>query len=93
VRREVARGEYERVAPHHSWDSAYRVSNWLLINLPRHADHHCSANKRYQALELLPQAPRLPAGYGTMFLLALVPPLWFAVMNRRAAAAARIARP
>lgn len=92
-RREVARGEYERVAPYHSWDSAYRVSNWLLINLPRHADHHCSASKRYQGLELLPQAPRLPAGYGAMFLLALVPPLWFSVMNPRVVAAGRLAPP
>jgi alkane 1-monooxygenase len=46
VRREIGRGEYERVAPNHSWDSGYRVSSWLLINLPRHADQHCSANKR-----------------------------------------------
>jgi alkane 1-monooxygenase len=25
----------------------------------------------------------LPAGYPTMVLLALVPPLWFSVMDRR----------
>jgi alkane 1-monooxygenase len=25
----------------------------------------------------------LPAGYPTMILLALVPPIWFAVMDRR----------
>ena len=83
MRREVAPGEYERVGPQHSWDSSYRLSNWMLINLARHADHHCAAAKRYQSLELPPQAPQLPAGYGTMFLLALVPPLWFRVMNPR----------
>ena len=93
LRRQLGQGEYERVAPNHSWDSAYKVTNWLLINLARHADHHCSANKRFQALELLPQAPRLPAGYGAMFLLALVPPFWFAVMNPRVEAAGRLARP
>jgi alkane 1-monooxygenase len=87
TRREIAPGEYERIAPHHSWDSSYRVSNWMLINLARHADHHCVASKRYQSLELPAPAPQLPAGYGAMFLLALVPPLWFSVMNPRVVAA------
>jgi alkane 1-monooxygenase len=87
VRKEVAPGEYERIAPHHSWDSAYRLSNRMLINLARHSDHHCATAKRYQSLELPPHAPQLPAGYGAMFLLALVPPLWFRVMNPRALAA------
>src|SRR5438132_10114433 len=79
--------EYERVKAEHSWDSPNRISNWLLINLPRHSDHHLSAAKRYQTLELLAHAPRLPGGYGAMFLLAFVPPLWFHVMNPRVAAA------
>jgi alkane 1-monooxygenase len=87
VRTEIGPGEYERIAPNHSWDSSYRVSNWMLINLARHSDHHCAAAKRYQSLELLPQAPQLPGGYGAMFLLALVPPLWFRVMNPRIPAA------
>jgi alkane 1-monooxygenase len=86
LRRKSTSYEYERVKPEHSWDSPNRISNWLLINLPRHSDHHMSAAKRYQSLELLPHAPRLPGGYGAMFLLALVPPLWFRVMNPRVAA-------
>jgi alkane 1-monooxygenase len=87
VRREIAPGEYERIASQHSWDSSYRLSNWMLINLARHSDHHCVTAKRYQSLELLPQAPQLPGGYGVMFLLALVPPLWFRVMDPRVEAA------
>ena len=77
---------YEPVKAEDSWDSPNRVSNWLLINLPRHSDHHMSVAKRYQSLELLPHAPHLPGGYGAMFLLALVPPLWFRVMDPRVAA-------
>jgi alkane 1-monooxygenase len=84
-RQQAATGFYEPVRPEHSWDSASRVSNWLLINLPRHSDHHMSAAKRYQSLELLPHAPHLPGGYGAMFLLAMLPPLWFRVMNPRVA--------
>jgi alkane 1-monooxygenase len=88
MRKEVAPGEYERIAAHHSWDSSFRLSNWMLINLARHSDHHCAAAKRYQSLELLAQAPQLPAGYGAMLLIALMPPLWFRIMNPRARAAA-----
>jgi alkane 1-monooxygenase len=91
LRKESSPGEYERVKPEHAWDSPNRISNWLLINLPRHSDHHMTAAKRYQSLELLPHAPRLPGGYGSMFLLALLPPLWFRVMDRRVAAARSIA--
>jgi alkane 1-monooxygenase len=80
---------YEPIRPEDSWDSPSRVSNWLLINLPRHSDHHLSVAKRYQSLELLHHAPRLPGGYGAMFLLALVPPLWFHVMNPRVDAVRR----
>lgn len=83
VRREVAPGQYERVMPWHSWDSTHRVSNWILINLARHADHHVAASKRYQILYALDAAPQLPTGYGAMFVLALAPPLWRRVMDPR----------
>ncbi len=83
VRREIAPGRYEPVGPQHSWDSSHRVSNWLLINLARHADHHLIASRRYQALASRDRAPQLPAGYGTMLLLAFVPPLWRRVMDHR----------
>jgi alkane 1-monooxygenase len=83
VRREVAPGQYERVMPWHSWDSTHRVSNWILINLARHADHHVAASKRYQVLYALDAAPQLPTGYGAMFVLALAPPLWRRVMDPR----------
>lgn len=83
VRRQISPGQYERVSPRHSWDSNHRVSNWLLINLARHSDHHLLASKRYQALNSIEASPQLPAGYGTMLLLALVPPLWRHVMDPR----------
>jgi alkane 1-monooxygenase len=87
VRQEIAPGQYERVMPWHSWDSTHRVSNWILINLARHADHHVAAGKRYQSLYALDAAPQLPTGYGAMFVLALAPPLWRRVMDPRVASA------
>ena len=83
LRREERAGRYEPCSVQHSWDSSHRVSNWLLINLARHADHHLTASRRYPALASQPLAPQLPAGYGAMLLLAMVPPLWRRVMDPR----------
>jgi len=43
-------------------------------------------NRPFEQLRTVPDAPQLPAGYPTMVLLALLPPLWFAVMDSRARA-------
>ena len=85
TRRELAPGRYEPTRPKHSWNAGQRVSNALLINLARHSDHHATASRRYQILRTFDDdaAPQLPHGYATMFLIALVPPLWFAMMNAR----------
>ena len=76
-------GHFERCQPRHSWNSNHVMSNWMLFHLQRHADHHAHAARRYQALRHFDDAPQLPSGYAGMFLLAYVPPLWFAVMNPR----------
>jgi hypothetical protein len=38
---------------------------------------------RWAGIPNYDQAPQLPTGYAGMYLLALVPPLWFKVMNPR----------
>ena len=83
-RRAVAPGRYERVTHLHSWNAPQRVSNWLLFNLQRHSDHHAHARRRYQVLQHHDDSPQLPAGYATMIVLALVPPLWRRIMDPRA---------
>lgn len=84
-RRELAPGVFEPVTLHHSWDSSYRFSNLFLLNLGRHADHHHAPARPFQALRLFRdhEAPEMPWGIVTMFVVALVPPLWFRVMNPR----------
>lgn len=76
-------GKYERVNPLHSWNSSHMISNFFLFQLQRHSDHHANAIKRYQVLDHYDESPQLPFGYPTMILIALVPPLWFAMMNPR----------
>lgn len=81
MRREIAPGKYERVQPYHSWNSTFRLTNWFLFNLQRHSDHHYLASRPYDQLQHHEQAPQLPLGYATMVLLALIPPLWFKIMD------------
>ena len=59
------------------------ASNVLLYHLQRHSDHHANPTRRFQALRHFDEAPQLPTGYAGMILLALVPPLWRRVMDRR----------
>ncbi len=65
-----------RVEARHSWNSSRRLTNWLLFNLPRHADHHIKPSKNYWELEARTEAPQLPHGYFVMAVMAMVPPLF-----------------
>ncbi|GHA79600.1 alkane 1-monooxygenase [Cognatilysobacter bugurensis] len=80
-RAQLPDGRYERTTHLHSWNSDYRLSNWLLFHLQRHSDHHASPRRRYPALRHHADSPQLPGGYGAMFVLALVPPLWFRAVH------------
>ncbi|MSQ01851.1 MAG: alkane 1-monooxygenase [Myxococcales bacterium] len=82
-RAETAPGRFERVRPDHSWNSSHRVSNWILLNLARHSDHHAFAARPFTDLRHYDDVPQLPAGYSAMLILATVPPLWSRVMDRR----------
>ncbi len=82
-RKQQPDGRYERTTHLHSWNSSYLLTNLMLFQLQRHSDHHENPKRRYQALKHYDASPQLPGGYASMFLLALVPPLWFAVMNPR----------
>jgi hypothetical protein len=60
-----------------------RATNWLLINLQRHSDHHYKPDRRFPLLQTYDtdQAPQLPYGYPMMNCIALIPPLWRRMMN------------
>jgi alkane 1-monooxygenase len=85
TRRHLGEGKYEHVLPCHSWNAAHKASNWLLINLQRHSDHHYKPDRRFPLLQTYAEddAPQLPFGYPVMTAMAMVPPLWKRVMNRR----------
>ena len=74
-------GRYERVQPHHSWNSNFNIGRIVLYELTRHSDHHYKSSKKYQLLNSYEQSPSLPLGYPASILLSLIPPLWFKIMN------------
>ncbi len=85
TRKYLGNGKFEHVKPQHSWNAAHRVSNWLLINLQRHSDHHYKPDRRFPLLQTYgeDEAPQLPYGYPLMAALAMVPPVWRRMMNPR----------
>ncbi|MGO4906759.1 alkane 1-monooxygenase [Pseudorhodobacter sp. W20_MBD10_FR17] len=85
TRRHLGDGKYEHVMPRHSWNADHRASNWLLINLQRHSDHHYKPDRRFPLLQTYTaeDAPQLPYGYPIMTTAALFPPLFKRVMNPR----------
>lgn len=83
ARQRTPAGRYEKVDPRHSWNSDRNVTNLFLFQLQRHSDHHANPLRRYQTLRSFDISPQLPAGYATMVVLALLPPLWRRVMDHR----------
>ncbi len=82
-RKEIKPGKYEKVNELHSWNANEFLTNAFVFHLQRHSDHHANETRRYQSLRHFEQSPQLPTGYAGMILVALVPPLWFKIMNPR----------
>ena len=84
-RRKGEDGRYERTNHTHSWNSNFVFTNLVLFHLQRHSDHHAFAKRPYQALRHYDDSPQMPSGYAGMVVLALIPPLWRAVMRSQGA--------
>jgi len=85
TRKHLGEGKYEHVLPRHSWNASHKATNWMLINLQRHSDHHYKPNRRFPLLQNYSEdeAPQLPYGYPVMTTAALIPSLWRRMMNPR----------
>jgi alkane 1-monooxygenase len=73
----------EKVMAHHAWQSDSVTSRFTLFELSRHSHHHMDARVEFHALHHQPSPYHLPFGYYGMFYIALIPPLWFKVMDHR----------
>ena len=80
-RRKLDNGKYEKVSLRHSWNSDHELGRIMLYELVRHSDHHYKASRNYQVLRHFDESPQLPYGYPSSMILAMLPPLWFRIMN------------
>ena len=89
-RRQTDIDKFEPVGPQHSWDAPHPVSALWMLNAPRHSDHHAHPGRPYPALQLgdlsVADRPVLPQSLPAMAVLALIPPIWRRVMDKRVAA-------
>ncbi len=84
LRREIIReGRYEPPAIRHSWNADFWLSNIILIQLPRHPDHHVHPGRPFSQLQSIGQAPQLPLGYAALSVIAFIPPLWRKLIHPR----------
>lgn len=84
-RRPRAHGRWEPVGPDHSWNTPHVASAAMMLNAPRHSDHHMHPHRGYRDLRLdRDQMPMLPHGLPVMATMALFPRRWRRVMDPRA---------
>ena len=79
----LVRKEDEESGPEHAWAHHCWITNCVTFNNTFHSDHHLRPRTPYYELHAMYGAPHLPASYFTMFCVALVPKLWFALMDTR----------
>ncbi len=79
-------GRPEPCGPQHSWNTPHAASSALMLNAPRHSDHHCRPRVAYPGLRLDGAAmPTLPHALPVMALIALWPRKWRQIMDPLAA--------
>ncbi len=84
-RRALGGGKTEAVTQAHSWNAPQRFSSLLLLNAPRHSDHHAHPGRAFPALGLADGVPTLPHSLAVMGMIALLPWRWRRIMDRKVA--------
>tara|TARA_Y100001970_G_scaffold201932_1_gene245780 strand:+ start:4673 stop:5686 length:1014 start_codon:yes stop_codon:yes gene_type:complete len=82
IRKEI-NGKFEKYQEHHSWNSRFSPTNWSTFNLGLHSEHHQTATKHYPLLSHNKKQMEMPTSYPGMLIMALIPPIWFRIMNSK----------
>ena len=69
----------------HSWNSPHWFSSAVMLNAPRHSDHHAHPSRTFDTLIIPEDSPMLPRSLPMMATLALFPRRWRKVMDPLAA--------
>ena len=83
-RLDLPNGRREPVSPHHSWNAPSGFSSYLMMNAPAHSEHHMHPDRPYDRLNPQGDVPMLPHALPIMAVLAMIPPVWHRMMDRRA---------
>ena len=82
----LGNGRFESIGINHSRNAQYWYSGAMMLNAPRHSDHHTRPSRSFPSLELdESKMPILPQPLPVMACLAFVPNIWCRVMDRRVA--------
>ena len=77
-------GKIEPMGPSHSWNAPHPYSAALMMNAPRHSDHHMHPTRDFSSLaHCRDTMPTLPHSLPVTGALALVPSLWMRTMDPR----------
>ena len=82
-RKAQAGGGFEPAGPRHSWNAPHWYSSAMMLNAPRHSDHHRHPSRPFATLRLTGDMPVWPYSMPVMAALAMLPSLWFRVMDKR----------
>ena len=80
-RRKLSDGCYEKFSTAHAWNCNFLISNLAFLHFPHHTDHHLHPRRHYQNLRHCDESPQMPMGFVGMVFMAMIPPLWFKVIN------------
>lgn len=70
----------------HSWNAPHWFSRHMMLNAPRHSDHHAHPGRKFPELVQPKTAPVLPYSLPVMGALALFPRAFRKIMNPKVAA-------
>jgi len=76
-------GKFEPVGPHHAWSQSSLFTNFVLINLLRHSDHHVYPKHAYETLKDNDGSPEYPYDFSIMCILTLIPSLFFRIADKQ----------
>ena len=86
----LIRAKGQPIEPRHSWENDTAFTSWAFIEIGKQPDHHVHGETHFWELRSLShepekQAPNYGFGYYTALVLAIIPPLWHAVLKRKLA--------
>ena len=79
----LRREDGERVGDTHSWQTNSLMTELFLLGFGNHSDHHTRVTKTYTEIYQKDFGPKMPFGYFGSLVVAIIPPLWFSIVDKR----------